>query len=1184
MVPETWIDSPADGACALSPADMHATGRTRQSWMHSDSMPVGMDGLSSFGNKPQHSMDKRNSFGSASNDRGSFSRKCSGASGFSDSDGDAAEEPVTRRRISPLIDPGGIPTNISCVSGVSGPSNGDGVEKNVARRRMSNFDANRKAALWETLRSARLTIDIGATAPRPTKNLDDSMAVVRISTTPGKVQSTTSRSTIPRRASLRESMFGEFSAESRQISEATSGQGTPGSTSGKRTLRSSTFTPLDQEQSKKMQMWMDVANDADSVSSSSDDSEEEAADGSKEIPLTSHNKASYKDTMVPTETVHKPNDTREKITLQSKTFSVTDVVEEFKKNEVATEHEAKMFALRNARRIHKLIQETTNVPDKSFERFMKKKANYRTALLEPKNKAPEGPVKRAEADARKIAAKLRKERKQNLFDRLREEEQLDKACLMTQAQPKRPGAKENTIRQTLHPIDRDKLSSFEDSHLGFEDSQRSVNSVASSPLSLQAPSTEDKRNLQSTTGTSTTTATPYLNFDELGSHRSSPRVSWNGDSLISQQGQPDDDSSKRSLDPYDSRSLDLPPECSECHSEQPPALSSASSRVSSQKSREDGDDQLGDGASSSEDEQPGSRSSPKSWQVMRACNTASEKLVSRSAAREAARKKKEAARSPHKKISGSSGNFSSTGSETGKLYRLEQRHTLQVGSGPDDGQFEDIRNRYATGRRNNRMSLAGEALSASGGPHEKSSTAKSSKSAKSMRFAQENGSAGGTPSGTEDGSDESDDNGNDMLDMLKADIAPSKKHAKHHTGGDDLDLATTSLDSFAGHSRSTELGKRRRNLKLPEVPRLRYRMRDQSEILGGRFSDCVDTTKRYNLHIAEELGLETSDWNPENRIDKVYTMTKTDLEKAALAKLHRLRNIAAIRVQRRWRSIVIYRLTSALLRNRRQAYVRIQRWWSRKVRFQIPIKELCDHRPKLIQCAIKVQAMLRSFWAKRKIKHQAELHSVTFRMRRLHSYLVGGRQVAATRIQAAMRMHLARTWYVNYRREEARRLLEEEKARLEAEDRAQQLAEDIRRNSLMDGRRYGIRVPSKEGRNTSKNLKLEDAAPSNIRAELASELRSLRQLKDDFTRERHQCLSNRTVSLKSKNTLHPVVPKGSYLKRHRRLCYKPLAVFPLGKLIRDRKLPLQGNLARMAGLQHAVEPHSAFVNSTCESY
>jgi len=189
-----------------------------------------------------------------------------------------------------------------------------------------------------------------------------------------------------------------------------------------------------------------------------------------------------------------------------------------------------------------------------------------------------------------------------------------------------------------------------------------------------------------------------------------------------------------------------------------------------------------------------------------------------------------------------------------------------------------------------------------------------------------------------------------------------------------------------------------------EVPRLRSRFRDQSKILGGETSLQASTLKRHNQKAACALGLvEGDDWNP----DHVYRISMNDLEKAAEQKAERERHQAAARVQRSWASAKLQRVSISCVAKRKSAIQRIQKWWRHNRAFRRPLAQRCRERPRRIRATIKIQAWLRGWLTRGKVRSTLELRTIMSRLAALQQTLGNEHEVAMLFIQAAVRRFCA---------------------------------------------------------------------------------------------------------------------------------------------------------------------------------
>jgi len=195
--------------------------------------------------------------------------------------------------------------------------------------------------------------------------------------------------------------------------------------------------------------------------------------------------------------------------------------------------------------------------------------------------------------------------------------------------------------------------------------------------------------------------------------------------------------------------------------------------------------------------------------------------------------------------------------------------------------------------------------------------------------------------------------------------------------------------------------KRRR---LPEVPRLRNKFRDQSVICGGLWEHEAVTVKRFHHKLAERLNLSDQDWDP----SRTYEFCADDLENAAVKKMEREREEAVMKLQRTWREATVYNTTHQLIVARREAFLRIQRWWRVIVRLRLLVLRRIRRKPILHQAATKLQALARRWLTRRKYANALEIHSVGWQMQILKEHLMLEEVRSACHLQRCARGFLVR--------------------------------------------------------------------------------------------------------------------------------------------------------------------------------
>eukprot|EP00929_Paragymnodinium_shiwhaense_P008792 TRINITY_DN11276_c1_g3_i1.p1 TRINITY_DN11276_c1_g3~~TRINITY_DN11276_c1_g3_i1.p1 ORF type:complete len:1718 (+),score=414.81 TRINITY_DN11276_c1_g3_i1:233-5386(+) len=197
--------------------------------------------------------------------------------------------------------------------------------------------------------------------------------------------------------------------------------------------------------------------------------------------------------------------------------------------------------------------------------------------------------------------------------------------------------------------------------------------------------------------------------------------------------------------------------------------------------------------------------------------------------------------------------------------------------------------------------------------------------------------------------------------------------------------------------------------RLPEVPRLRYKMHDVSNILGGRWSECTKTLKRGLCAYADMLGLNEDDY----KLEQLYKWTLPYLEGALIQRKEREQHDAARTIQDYFRRRMILYKTRMALAVRRKAAAILQEWWreiSQKLSF---IREALRARQKAYEhrMATRLQAVARGWLTRSLLKSKRDFHRVMWQMNNLKGRLFARHIFAIVILQA-----MVRGWLVRKRR------------------------------------------------------------------------------------------------------------------------------------------------------------------------
>lgn len=194
--------------------------------------------------------------------------------------------------------------------------------------------------------------------------------------------------------------------------------------------------------------------------------------------------------------------------------------------------------------------------------------------------------------------------------------------------------------------------------------------------------------------------------------------------------------------------------------------------------------------------------------------------------------------------------------------------------------------------------------------------------------------------------------------------------------------------------------------KLPEIPRLRYKFRDQRFILSDNWRSKAQTLKRYHLQVSDRLGLDEKDWAS---LSTVYHVTVPDLVDAAKRRLEDDQRKAAILIQALWRSRIAAKFTHRRLGRRKELYVRIQRWWRFYRKWILPVKRRIQvERPKVHRAAAKIQARVRGLMFRRRLAFLQDVHHIKWEMQMLCEKLGRDEILSLIKSQSAIRGWLAR--------------------------------------------------------------------------------------------------------------------------------------------------------------------------------
>jgi len=236
--------------------------------------------------------------------------------------------------------------------------------------------------------------------------------------------------------------------------------------------------------------------------------------------------------------------------------------------------------------------------------------------------------------------------------------------------------------------------------------------------------------------------------------------------------------------------------------------------------------------------------------------------------------------------------------------------------------------------------------------------------------------------------------------------APTTARGVGHIGrGDLLDKAVLPLEKNSdgllplGHNRVREqqLWNAR---KLPEVPRLRNTLRDQSVILGNRWQTEAITMKRFHRSIANSPGLGEEGWDTED----LKGWDAEDSECAGLQRENRPREAAAMRIQEQWRAKRSRRDCMVSYRKTRHAVKALQHWWRVLMLRSAMVQPLRDR-----EAATKIQAHFRGFCVRHRLRASWKIPASAFVMQMVTRHMMrGDKNALLPNLQAGIRGLLLR--------------------------------------------------------------------------------------------------------------------------------------------------------------------------------
>jgi hypothetical protein len=240
------------------------------------------------------------------------------------------------------------------------------------------------------------------------------------------------------------------------------------------------------------------------------------------------------------------------------------------------------------------------------------------------------------------------------------------------------------------------------------------------------------------------------------------------------------------------------------------------------------------------------------------------------------------------------------------------------------------------------------------------------------------------------------------------------EHAETESSSDssDSDDASSVFSTGAGaggYDRKAllQLQSTSRNRRLPEIPRIRNRFRDQRVILGDKWRFTTPTLKSKHLEVARRLGLESGDWD----VARIYDVNIEDLIIAAEIKHKRLEEEAAVTLQHFVRSRLLAEKEKAEMGRFLNGVRLVQKWWHTHRSYVLPIKSRCKERPAVAQAKARVAGAIMGWWTRKHLQVERDCHHIKIEMKQLQQDLGRSELYEYTRIiiyiQARMRRFVA---------------------------------------------------------------------------------------------------------------------------------------------------------------------------------
>eukprot|EP00929_Paragymnodinium_shiwhaense_P030028 TRINITY_DN17085_c0_g1_i1.p1 TRINITY_DN17085_c0_g1~~TRINITY_DN17085_c0_g1_i1.p1 ORF type:complete len:1124 (-),score=265.88 TRINITY_DN17085_c0_g1_i1:472-3843(-) len=193
--------------------------------------------------------------------------------------------------------------------------------------------------------------------------------------------------------------------------------------------------------------------------------------------------------------------------------------------------------------------------------------------------------------------------------------------------------------------------------------------------------------------------------------------------------------------------------------------------------------------------------------------------------------------------------------------------------------------------------------------------------------------------------------------------------------------------------------------KLPEVPRLRNKFRDQAAILSGFDIQQAHTVKKELQLMMRDFDLERGDVE---ELSSEYQLSQRYLKAAQARKIYQQRAAAALTIQRAWKGSGARKLFRLIASEKVKAACTLQRVWRRARWMRLPLQLRIDSRKRKHRAAVTLQRVVRGLLTRRRVHDGWALHRLGRDMSSLQELFQPRLEPLCTRLQACGRGFLAR--------------------------------------------------------------------------------------------------------------------------------------------------------------------------------